>query len=703
MKQVLQDLRSGAVSVHDVPEPTPEHRLRARGGRAFADQLRDGARSCVARLEVVAPEGACSARPRPQDDRRRACRRGWRCSRQGTQPPRSAQRIRVQPRRARARDGWGRQVRARATASRASAPGHASHAEVVSVPANLVVPLPREVATVDAAFAAPAAIALHALRLAGVGPGATVVVVGLGLIGQLAGRLIEASGGIAVGTDPREDRVARFGAGADAEGVAALVNAASRGRGADAVLVCAATASSEPVALATELARDRARIVVVGDVGLELDRRALYEKELELVVARSYGPGRYERDYEERGVDYPAGYVRWTEGRNVEAVVDLLARGSLSVGDLVTHRFSIAEGERAYATLDEPDALGIVIEYPGAGEQRERTIRLGPATKTDALRVGLVGAGAFMRGTLVPALREQERRVRRGLCAVRRERGFARRAARRAGRGNRRRRAGPVAGSRRDRHRDASQQSCVDHSGRARAGEKRLGREAVGGVLGAAWRGRRPDALGTRAGRAQPPFRAACPDPQGGGSRPGDDPHSCRCRAARAGTLARRPRGGGPCARRDLPLRRPRLVPRRRSADHRFRCARTESGRHRVACRATALRGRIRCDDRLRRRRVEWASKERIEVLGQDGAAVLDDFQRLELYGTRETTVKSRRDKGHAAAVAAFVSAASGAARAAGVSRGAVARRGSVARATRLRSQWRARRGAPPVLSRIVC
>ena len=161
------------------------------------------------------------------------------------------------------------------------------------------------------------------------------------------------------------------------------------------------------MALAAELARDRARIVVVGDVGLELDRRALYEKELELVVARSYGPGRYERDYEERGVDYPAGYVRWTEGRNVEAVVDLLARGSLRVGDLVTHRFSIAEGERAYATLEEPDALGIVIEYSGLGERRERTIRLRPTTKSEALRVGLVGAGAFMRGTLVPALREE--------------------------------------------------------------------------------------------------------------------------------------------------------------------------------------------------------------------------------------------------------------------------------------------------------
>src|SRR5205807_4296618 len=141
--------------------------------------------------------------------------------------------------------------------------------------------------------------------------------------------------------------------------------------GADAVIVCASTSSSEPVELAAALARDRASIVVVGDVGLELDRRALYERELSLVVARSYGPGRYDRAYEERGLDYPVGYVRWTEGRHVSSFLDLVAGGRVDVKTLITERVPIERGPDAYERLVESDdsPLAIVLTYPAAGSE----------------------------------------------------------------------------------------------------------------------------------------------------------------------------------------------------------------------------------------------------------------------------------------------------------------------------------------------
>ena len=246
----------------------------------------------------------------------------------------------------------------------------------------------------DAAFATIAAIALHGLRIAEVGPGAKVVVLGLGLIGQLAARLAMAAGCDVAGIDPAGH--ARHAAAAS--GVLALdeageattgqVLAWSRGRGADAVLVCAAGRSSDAVMRVPALCRDRAPVVIVGDVGLHLDRTPFYERELSVRFARSYGPGRYEPSYEAWGVDFPAGQVRWTEGRNFEAVLDLLASGRLQVADLVTHTFGIAEAEAAYQLIErraEP-YLAIRLAYPapagagpgGAGAGRGRPAQ-GPA------------------------------------------------------------------------------------------------------------------------------------------------------------------------------------------------------------------------------------------------------------------------------------------------------------------------------------
>ena len=214
--------------------------------------------------------------------------------------------------------------------------GKANHAEFQAVPHLLCAIVPDGVPPQDAAFATLASIPLHALRLSEVGPGAKVVVLGLGLIGQLAARLAMASGCDVAGIDP--DGFARkIAAGT---GVLALDESGdattnqilgwSRGRGADAVLVCAAGPSDEPMSRAPALCRDRAAIVVVGDVGMPPRRAPYYKREISVLFARSYGPGRYEPSYEERGVDYPAGQVRWTEGRNQEAVLDLLASGRAS-------------------------------------------------------------------------------------------------------------------------------------------------------------------------------------------------------------------------------------------------------------------------------------------------------------------------------------------------------------------------------------
>lgn len=292
------------------------------------------------------------------------------------------------------------------------ATGSAGHAEFQAVPGQLAVPVPDGVADGDAAFATIGAIALHGLRLAELGPGSRVCVIGLGLVGQLAVRLSIAAGYQVAGIDVREWTVER----ARDAGAFALLEAGddttraimdwSRGRGVDAVLLTAATKSSEPTRRATDLCRDRAPVVVVGDVGLELDRRPFYEKELTLRVARSYGPGRYDRSYEEWAVDYPIGHVRWTEGRNLEAVLDLLATGRLAVDDLITHRFPIERAPEAYGLLEagkEP-YLGVQLTYsPDAKD--DRVVHVAPRRK-GGLSVGLIGAGGFAKGTLVPALKE---------------------------------------------------------------------------------------------------------------------------------------------------------------------------------------------------------------------------------------------------------------------------------------------------------
>ncbi|MBX5477555.1 MAG: bi-domain-containing oxidoreductase [Pyrinomonas methylaliphatogenes] len=294
--------------------------------------------------------------------------------------------------------------------------GFASHAEIISVPKNLCARVPSGVSMEHAAFGTLGAIALQGVRLAEPTLGEAVVVIGLGLLGQLTVQLLKANGCRVFGIDLDERKVELARSlGADE---AAVMNAEtrravmdwSRGRGADAVLVTAATSSNEPIEFAGEIARLRGRIIAVGLVGMNVPRKVYYEKELSLIVSRSYGPGRYDPEYEERGHDYPFAYVRWTEGRNLEAFLDLAAEGRVKLDPLITHRFKIEEAEEAYRLITgergEP-YLGVVLLYDETRpvETRIEIAKRKVTTGTGRVRVGLIGAGNYARSLLLPALK----------------------------------------------------------------------------------------------------------------------------------------------------------------------------------------------------------------------------------------------------------------------------------------------------------
>jgi polar amino acid transport system substrate-binding protein len=299
--------------------------------------------------------------------------------------------------------------------------GQANHAEIVAVPRNLSVRVPDNVSLQDAAFVTIGAIALQGVRIAEVQLGEACVVIGMGLVGQLTVQLLKAAGCRVFGIDVAPDKVdiARAGGADEAclrsdPDVVARVKAFTQGRGADAILIAAAASSSDPVQLAPALARDRAVVVAVGMIGMDVPRNAYYEKELQVRLSRSYGPGRYDRTYEEQGVDYPIGYVRWTEQRNMEAFLDQVAMGRVQPSRLVTHRIPIREAERAYAVVTGQTAepyLGILLEYPQVAPAQAPThtrvdVRQPVAVASGSVRVGVIGAGSFARSVLLPALKK---------------------------------------------------------------------------------------------------------------------------------------------------------------------------------------------------------------------------------------------------------------------------------------------------------
>ncbi len=298
--------------------------------------------------------------------------------------------------------------------------GHANHAELVAVPRNLCARVPSGVELETAALTTIAAVALHGIRLAEVRVGDRTAVIGCGLIGQITCRLLRAAGSEVFALDIDKGRV--DAAAADHAIVigphsVAQVVAAAAGIGVDHVLVTAASSSNDPLLLATEIARDRAEVVVVGDVPIEVPRAALFSKELSLRVSRSYGPGRYDGDYELHGVDYPVGYVRWTQQRNMECILDLQARGRLTLADLIDDIVDVDQAPDAYVRLSGPPERrprgAIVIAYPEHGDDPTLTVN-GHSAGTGAAahkrrvvgapRIGLVGPGGFASNVIVPAL-----------------------------------------------------------------------------------------------------------------------------------------------------------------------------------------------------------------------------------------------------------------------------------------------------------
>ena len=300
------------------------------------------------------------------------------------------------------------------------------HAEYVVVPRNLCAKVPAGVSDEEAAFTVIGAIGLQGIRLVQPTLGEAVAVTGLGLIGLLCVQLLRAQGCRVLGIDFDSAKCAlarQFGAetvdlSQGGDPVAAGL-AFSRGRGMDAVLITASTQSNDPVRQAAQMSRKRGRIVLVGVVGLELSRADFYEKELSFQVSCSYGPGRYDEEYEQKGRDYPVGFVRWTEQRNFEAILDMMAAKRIDVRPLITHRFKLDEALKAYDTVATGKALGILLEYPrtaGAedGGEPERLVALpgGAAPSVPEVVVGVIGAGNFTGQVLLPALLETGARLR---------------------------------------------------------------------------------------------------------------------------------------------------------------------------------------------------------------------------------------------------------------------------------------------------
>lgn len=291
----------------------------------------------------------------------------------------------------------------------------AHHAEIIRVPRNLVTPVPAALGAAAASTVTLGAIALQGIRRAQPTLGETFVVVGLGLLGQLTQQILQANGCRVIGIDLDRRRIAlaaktglALGVHPDDGDAVEQVSRLTGGVGADGVILTAATSSNEPISQAFRMCRRKARVIIVGDVGLDIQRQDIYAKELDVLISTSYGPGRYDRIYEEAGLDYPVGYVRWTENRNMAAYIGLLADKKLTIEPLIEQVYPVAEAEIAYARLAQSDRpLAVLLSYdvgerPAVRRVQSRNAKVG---RTGALRIALVGPGGFAKSTYVPILR----------------------------------------------------------------------------------------------------------------------------------------------------------------------------------------------------------------------------------------------------------------------------------------------------------
>ena len=306
--------------------------------------------------------------------------------------------------------------------------GYANHANVNFVPKNLVAKMPEGVSFEEAAYSTVASIALQGVRLARPQLGEYVAVVGLGLIGLITVQLLKANGCRVIGVDLDSAKVelARdlgvdVGVVSSNDDPEAAVDAFTGGRDVDHTLITAATKSNGPIELAGEITRRKGQVVVVGAVGMDIPRDAYYHKELDVKVSMSYGPGRYDPSYEEGGIDYPYDYVRWTEQRNMEAVLALMADGALDVKALTTHQFTFDNALDAYELIQDGDEphVGIVLEYD-TEQTHDEVVRIRSATHvpTDQLGVGFVGAGNYASLHLLPHVQDHDRAALIGLVTA---------------------------------------------------------------------------------------------------------------------------------------------------------------------------------------------------------------------------------------------------------------------------------------------
>jgi predicted dehydrogenase/threonine dehydrogenase-like Zn-dependent dehydrogenase len=437
MKQVLQNLKDGSTEVADVPCP------RAAPGQLLIRTTRTLVSVGTERMLVDFGKAGFIDKARQQPDKVRMVLDKVRTD--GLMPTIEAVRNKLdQP----LPMGYcnvgevvevGAGVRGFAIGDRVASNG--KHAEMVAVPVNLCAKVPQAVGDEAAAFTVLGAIALQGIRLVQPTLGEAVVVTGLGLIGLVTVQLLKAQGCRVLGLDFDAEKLAlarRFGAEvvelkSGADPVAAAMEF-SRGRGVDAVIVTASTKSNEPMHQAAQMCRKRGRIVLVGVVGLELSRADFFDKELTFQVSCSYGPGRYDSNYEDKGQDYPLGFVRWTEQRNFEAVLDMLLEGRLDVAPLISHRFDINQAPEAYAVVGGSQAsLGIVLKFAEAGAATSangtspntgvgraadavaRTVALPPlaavasggttSTERSGARISVVGAGNYAGAVLIPAFK----------------------------------------------------------------------------------------------------------------------------------------------------------------------------------------------------------------------------------------------------------------------------------------------------------
>lgn len=308
--------------------------------------------------------------------------------------------------------------------------GGEGHAEIIHAPKNLCVRVPDGVEPRDAAFVALGSIALQAVRRAEIELGDRVAVIGQGLVGQLVSQLVRVAGGrvIAIDVNPARLELAKsLGAELTLQagpGVPDLVRESTGGRGADRVMMCASTSSNEVIEQAIDMSRDRGRIVMVGFVGMDVPQEAFYRKELELAVSRSYGPGRYDAAYEQKGQDYPYAYVRWTEQRNMQEFLMLLRDQRVAVGPLISHEFELARSEEAYQTLvDAPGGcLGIILKYAEQADPQIRAIPVHPQQAVTragdrSVRAAVIGCGGFARQFHMPNLKASPSVTLRALVA----------------------------------------------------------------------------------------------------------------------------------------------------------------------------------------------------------------------------------------------------------------------------------------------